>query len=71
MKPLLLMDRVGVNETLAEKAARRGVALRAFLRRLPKAGMTTVCQIEAKLQAGLTAKKSPATWACTCVTLRH
>jgi len=47
-RPFLLMNRVGVNETVAEKAIRRGVALRAFLRRLRKAGMTTVCQVEAK-----------------------
>lgn len=54
MKPLLLMDLVGVNETVTEKAVRRGVALRAFLRRLRKAGMTTVCQVEARQLAGVT-----------------
>lgn len=53
MKPFLLMDRVGVNETIAEKAARRGVALRAFLRRLRNAGMTTVRQVKARQLAGL------------------
>lgn len=59
MKPLLLMYRVGVNETMAEKAARRGVALRAFRRRLREAGMTTVCQVEAKRLAGLAREEIP------------
>jgi len=53
MKPLLLMDRVGVNETIAEKAARRGVAVRALLPRLRRTGMTTVWQLDAKQLAGL------------------
>ena len=35
------------------RRARRGVALRAFLRRLRKAGMTTVCQVKAKQLAGV------------------
>lgn len=54
MKPFLLMEGVGVNENVADKAAKRGRALRAFLKRLRRDGLDTVGMVDAAMQKGLT-----------------
>ena len=54
MKPFLLMERVGVNESVAEKARRRGQAMRKFARQRRTPDGDTVGQVGARRAKGMT-----------------
>lgn len=54
MMPFLLMDRVGVNETVFHKALRRGRALRKFARQRRASDSDTVGQVGTSIAKGMT-----------------